>query len=125
MNKLTVLFLVLALSLFTINCQTFVPTSRSAQIEHKLRQAKQGTNDAIKVFEEAKFGDNIEEIKEAGDGVKKEAEKCIESLEQCSEKLRSSEADIQSMDLYRSLTWGLGTCCAILLTLIVFIVRRK
>ncbi len=123
MNKLSILFLILALSLLAINCQTLVPTSRSVKADHRVMLAEERTKKAREAVEAAKQSGDFQQLVKAANIALKAAEENQKGLGETAKDVKKSEADIQKKNWLDYWKWVVGFWIGI--TLIVIIKFRK
>ncbi len=114
MNKLTILSLILALSLLAINCQTFVPTSRSVKADRRVMLAEERTKKAREAVEAAKQSGNFDQLSKAANIALKAAEENQKGLGETAKDVKKSEADIQKKNWLDYWEWIVGFSIALI-----------
>ena len=112
------------LCLVLSQCATLVPTSRSVQAEKKVAVAQTELREAEKKWANAVKSGKNDLIKNAGLNNLRLAARNVNRIEKTSVLVRESEGDLQSVSKWRSVSWGLGVCCLVLLAF-VFLSRRR
>ncbi len=113
MNKLTI-SLILALSLLAINCQTFVPTSRSVKADRRVMLAEERTKKAREAVEAAKQSGNFDQLSKAANIALKAAEENQKGLGETAKDVKKSEADIQKKNWLDYWEWIVGLSIALI-----------
>ena len=113
------------LCLMLSQCATLVPTSRSVKADKELTIAQIELRQAEKKWADAVKSGKNDLIKNAGLNNLRLAARNVNRIEKTSVLVRESEGDLQSVSKWRSVSWGLGVCCLVLLAFAVFLSRRR